>query len=113
MKRPLSEVCRQDLRRLRVQSLLAQIMHIVEEHICDHEPRNHRREVTNKLYDLFATEGVEVLTDYTRQEAGLPPRGPDGWTLEEIIALEKRRLEILNRPISFVVPFGAQEKAEG
>jgi hypothetical protein len=32
------------------------------------------------------------------------PRGPDGWTQEEIIALEGKRLEALTRPLAFTIP---------
>jgi hypothetical protein len=41
---------------------------------------------------------VEVVTDYTRQEAGLPPRDGKGWTMEELVALERKRLELMSAP---------------
>jgi hypothetical protein len=55
------------------------------------------------LRNVLNEEGVEIITDYTRQEMGLPPLGPDGWTIEEIIALEQKRLEMLTKPIQHFV----------
>lgn len=48
-------------------------------------------------------EGVEVLSDMDRQALDLPARGPDGWTPDEVIAMEARRLEILNKPLTMTV----------
>jgi hypothetical protein len=62
------------------------------------------RAITRKLEDLFRQDGVEVLTDYTRQEMGLPPRGPDGWTIEEIHAMERLRLERMMAPMPMFIP---------
>lgn len=66
-----------------------------------------RRDVYKALIELFHDEGVDVITDMTRADAGLPPRGPDGYTLDELVALEKRRLDILTAPIYATGPDGA------
>ena len=42
---------------------------------------------------------VEIVSDFDRQQYGLTPRGPDGWTMEEIVELEKRRLELMFAPM--------------
>ena len=57
------------------------------------------REVHSVLYSVLMAEGVEVVTDSLRQEIGLPARGPDGWTPDELLAMEKIRLEIMSRPM--------------
>ena len=56
------------------------------------------------LTDLLMEKGLEVISDYDREQAGLPRRGPDGWTADELVALEKSRLEMLFRPFSVTVP---------
>lgn len=43
--------------------------------------------------------GVEVLTDAYRASLGLPPRTTDGWTAEEIVALEQQRLKAMYEPM--------------
>ena len=55
------------------------------------------RHVKGELMEILMAQGVEIMTDRLRQEIGLPPRGPDGWTVEEIIALEQRRLDEMQR----------------
>ena len=57
------------------------------------------RQVSGIIRSVLTDQGVEVLTDRDRHEAGLPARGPDGWTIEEVLAYEKRRLELLMRPV--------------
>lgn len=83
-----------DLRKQRAMSLAAHIMQELRPYIDDREQgRAH-----DALLRLLYTEGVEVLTDHTRNEAGLPPRSGDGWTYDEIRALEQRRLEVMFNP---------------
>lgn len=42
--------------------------------------------------------GVEFVTDYDREQCGLPPRGPEGWTVEELMLLERVRLSRMLAP---------------
>lgn len=99
------QMMRQDMRRLRIQPLLHQILHIVTKHIGDEDRRRDaERAICNELFDKLYEEGIEIVTDHTRAAMGLPPRGPDGWTMEELIALEQKRLEMLTQPIRFIVP---------
>lgn len=104
---------RMNLRHERTKPLTHMILQIIRPHIRDDEEgRYYDREniifaeIEKQLQDV----GAEVITDYTRQEAGLPPRGPDGWTLEEILALEKRRMELLTRPLASVF-FPVEDKS--
>jgi predicted subunit of tRNA(5-methylaminomethyl-2-thiouridylate) methyltransferase len=100
----IDEALRVDYRRMRIQPLLHQILHIVSNHLSDDDyRRNAIRELHNELFDKLHEEGVEIVTDHTRAAMGLPPRGPDGWTAEEIMALEKRRLELMLAPIPPIV----------
>lgn len=108
MRTATQEMMRFDLRRRRADSLVAAVIHRLYPRIdaTDPEELPHRitRMVSDAMFEVMYEEGVEVLTDYTRQEAGLPPRGPDGWTMEEIVALEKRRLDLLTAPICMTIP---------
>lgn len=90
----ISGVDRLDHRRVRADRLLASIMQAIDPWI-DYERRS---DVYYALRDILYREGVEVLTDYDREMAGLPARGPDGWTIEEIIAWDRRLLMQLMQP---------------
>lgn len=87
-----------DLRKVRADQAVTSILHYI---LDRYVPSACREDAHRDLYQKFMEAGAEILTDAHRQEAGLPPRGPDGWTLEEIIALEKHRLEMLTKPLAF------------
>jgi hypothetical protein len=95
MKSALEEETRLNIRRVRSQ----QITHLIFHALRDFIPDDCQGRAMDALYRLLHDAGAEVVTDQTRAEAGLPPRGPDGWTVEELLALERRRLEIMTRPI--------------
>ncbi len=94
---------RVDKRRLRAQALTAHIMHIVGKYVDRDRERDCMRDLTRELLDELYARGVEIITDEDRIAAGLPPRGPDGWTMEEIVALEKRRLELMYAPMPPII----------
>jgi hypothetical protein len=90
-----------NLRRIRVQSLIAEILQIVGKHMSDEDRRrNAMRDLTYELFEAMEKAGVQIVTDETRREAGLPPRGPEGWTYEELVALEAHWLEVLRAPMA-------------
>jgi hypothetical protein len=89
-----------DLRRMRAESLTAAIMRVLDAYIAPEDRKYAASALLQELNDM----GVEILSDYERAEMGLPPRGPDGWTTEEIAALEETRLEMLLRPIAMTIP---------
>ncbi|MCK1322175.1 hypothetical protein IVA94_14990 [Bradyrhizobium sp. 156] len=103
------QMMRQDMRRLRIQPLLHEILHIVCNHLSDEDyRRNAMRELQHELFDKLYEMGAELVTDHTRAAMGLPARGPDGWTMEELIELEKKRLELLTQPIRHFIPADGQ-----
>ena len=104
------QIRRQDLRARRAMSLASAVMDKISHLICDCGEEPLRRVAHDAILDIFFQEGVEVLTDYDREQMGLQPRSPDGWTIDEIIALEKRRLEIMTRPLQMLVPIDATER---
>lgn len=93
-----------DRRRKRAQALQAAILQIVGKHLSDEDyRRNAMRALSYELFDKLYQEGVEIITDADRAEAGLPPRGPEGWTMEELLVLEERRLESMRCPVIVTV----------
>jgi hypothetical protein len=102
----MRESLRYDMRRMRAQQVLGYVMEALNPVFdrAEFDPHEIRRDTYDALAKLFMQEGVELLTEYHRQEMGLPPRGPDGWTVEEIIALEQRHLDALLRPIFVTLP---------
>jgi hypothetical protein len=109
MQTATEQLRRQDMRMYRAQSLMHAVLQRIDPYL-DPELGNHaRRDVYEALLKLFHDEGVDVITDAQRADAGLPPRGPDGWTIEEMMAIEKRRLDILTAPIYAAFPKEALE----
>lgn len=90
-----TEMARIDKRRLRAQPLLHLIMEKIRPHLRDDRDL---RFIHYEIWDALHAAGAEVITDDIRAQAGLPPRGTDGWTLEEIAALDRRMFELVNRP---------------
>ena len=89
-----------DVRENRARQMSAAVMSALNDHICYHS----RHDVYEALFELFTGNGVEVLTDYDREKAGLPARGPNGWTLEEVMAWERAKLDVLTRaPAPFII----------
>ena len=92
------QIERIDKRRMRAMALTAHIMQIVGKYDRDRE-RDCMRDLSYKLQEAMEKVGAEVVTDFDRQQYGLPPRGPDGWTMEEIVKLEQKRLEMMYAPM--------------
>jgi hypothetical protein len=102
--KPYDQIERINKRRMRAMSLTAQIMQLVGRYIPDDPERDLLKDLHYELLEALERHGAEIVSDFDRQEYGLPPRGPDGWTMEEIIALEQKRLEALTRPLQMIIP---------
>lgn len=83
-----------DMRRVRAQNLMGSIMQEISPFLQDDQ----RRDVHEAIYTLLWRKGVEVLTDHERHALGLPDRGNEGWTQEELQILELKRQELLLNP---------------
>lgn len=90
-------------RQMRAQRVAAAIMNEFDRRAVA-EDRHDRRRLYEALIDVLESEGVEIFTDHDRAVAGLPARGPDGWTLEEIAAFDCRMLDALLKPVTMIVP---------
>jgi hypothetical protein len=58
---------------------------------AQHPPHTNCRTITG--------HGYEILSDYQRSLLKLPPRGPDGWTVEEVLAWDAYRVASMFKPI--------------
>ncbi len=99
----LNRLAPHDRRMLRAQVLTAQVMRLADPYLCTHEGGNHRC-FYDELMKLFWNGGFDILTDADRAEAGLPIRGRNGWTVDELRELERYRLEAMMRPLTVTVP---------
>lgn len=99
----LDELMRRDRRARRAMAFVGAVMRVIDNQLRDRildDPEDRViRDIYEELTDLCRKEGVEILTDRIREDIGLPPRGPDGWTMEELLALEQRNLEVMRAPI--------------
>lgn len=106
-----------DLRRRRADVIAHNILHALEPWIerlerldewrsaetPEGEPRfsppKNRRDIYRAVFDLLYAQGMEVIADSDRAEAGLDWRNHKGLTNRELMILEERRLEVMRRPI--------------
>jgi hypothetical protein len=51
---------------------------------------------------MITGHGYEILSDYQRSLLKLPPRGSDGWTVQEILAWDSYRFEAAFKPVIMV-----------
>lgn len=86
-----------DLRRNRAMAMTAHVMQTIGKYITNDED-NFQRRASEDLFELFYENGVDIVTDQMRADAGLPPRGPKGWTEVELRIMEDKRTEAMLRP---------------
>ncbi len=86
---------RHDHRRHRARSITAMILQVLEKHLRhDADLQAIHDDLVKQLHDA----GAEIVSDLDRAQHGLPPRGPDGWTGDELRELEQARLTAMLRP---------------
>ena len=91
-----------DLRRMRAMELTSHIMQIIGKYITNYED-GYLKKAHQDLFDALYFAGVEVITDHVRSQNGLPPRGPKGWTNEELHIMEQRRIQAMLAPIPPII----------
>jgi hypothetical protein len=96
----MSEDMRLDLRYARAQ----QVTHALLQEVMDYIPSKYQSEAFRKIEDFAHKYGLEIVSDEMRQIAGLQPRDDKGWTPDELIALERARLEAMISRVSAIVP---------
>lgn len=88
-----------DRRRLRTNVLVAEVLQAIGPFLREDERVRGHEEASRILMHKFYEAGVDFLTDQDRAELGLSERGANGWTAEEVQALEAKRLEALMAPL--------------
>lgn len=73
------------------------IMQAIGKHIPD--DGSSRKYAMYDLIEALDKAGVDIITAEHRTAAGLPPRGPKGWTDHELRILEAKRMELLLSPM--------------
>lgn len=94
----IDEERRINLRQQRATALTAVTLKAIEPFL-DQGSDNVRRDAYYALMDLFMQQGVDIVTDHDRALLGLSPRTADGWTMEEIRAMDQLRLNTILPPI--------------
>jgi hypothetical protein len=86
-----------DIRKLRADAIAHEILRAIRPFLSD--DRDAERDATRAMQALLLKHGAEIVTDRVREDFGLPPRGPEGWTASELLAVEQIRLGMLLRPL--------------
>ena len=111
----LNESLRIDKRRMRAEALAHAIFQKVQPLLHRGDDNHLDRDAFYAIFEVCHAEGVEVLTDHRRAELGLRPRGPDGWTDEEVILMERTMQAMMLRqfsPIQFIADNPVAQKDE-
>lgn len=100
----MEQSSRQNLRQHRATGLAREIAKRIEQRLlrCDLSSRE-RTVIFYAALEILMEAGAELVTDRDWQDAGLPPRGQDGWTYEELAAMERKRIEVMTAPIRCMV----------
>lgn len=87
-----------EYRRTRASQITANVMQIIDRHLCDHGDSRAHRDASSALFETFYEAGAEIITDFDRSQVGVPPRGPYGLTAQEIQIMEATRIEAMLAP---------------
>lgn len=99
------KMLRMNKREYRAKVLASHIMQKISDALyeADQEHRNLNKYVHNALLETFMSEGIDIVSDIDRHQCGLPPRDEYGWTLEELYALEQKKLDLMMQPLPTVI----------
>ncbi len=92
---------RVDLRRRRAEVFVHHALQCIKPHLRDDADM---QKIFYDIFDAAYEAGAEILFDAERARLGLSPRGPDGWTDDEIRAYDSRFLLEMLKPISVTLP---------
>jgi len=92
-----------DRRRHQVMAIVALVMDAIGKHIPD-DGHSHKH-ATYDLLEALDKAGIDIITEEDRARAGLPPRGPKGWTHQELQIMDHKRLMVMLEPLPpMIVP---------
>lgn len=91
-----------DRQRQQTMAVVHFVMQAIGKHIPD--DGSSRKHATYDLFDALDKAGVEIITAEHRVATGLPPRGPKGWTNQELQIMEAKRMQAMLAPMpSFIM----------
>lgn len=88
-----------DRQRQQTMAMVHFVMSAVNKYIAPDE----RQYANRALYEALDKAGVDIITAEHRAAAGLPPRGPKGWTNHELQIMEAKRIEAMLSPMPPII----------
>ncbi len=79
------------------------VVHFIMSTINKYIPPEDREYARHDLFEAIQKAGVEIITAENRAAAGLPPRGPKGWTDHELHIMEAKRIEAMLAPMPPII----------
>jgi hypothetical protein len=89
-------------RSVRAEQILGLIMHIVHTHVD--VPHDAERDLVRELRDQLWADGAQMITEGDRINAGLPPRGIYGLTVDELCIIEAKLTMSMLHPAVTIFP---------
>ena len=86
-------------RRRWAHAVTSHIMHMIGKYLCDHGDAHGARDASSELFEALYESGAYIVTDSDRTAAGLLPRGPYGFTQEELAIMEAKRVQAMLGPM--------------
>lgn len=99
-KWPNARALTRDRRSLRASAVTAAVMVAIAQSV---PPDANMAKIAADVMSALYLEGVEIITEHDRIEAGLSPRGPDGLTKEELIIMDARLTLAMLAPLPALI----------
>ena len=103
----IDRTCRLNRREMRAMQVVAIVLEALDKsmpELRDHFGGRRVGSFSDELMRAFMDRGIEVLSDWHRSQLQLPARGPDGWTIPEIVAYEQLLTDMMVRPSVMIMP---------
>lgn len=91
------------LRQMRAQRITSQLMRILDKHLR-HDPDISLRKIHEDILDMFFKADVDIVTEIDRINAELPRRNAYGFTREEMVIMENKKIEAMLKPFPQLIP---------
>lgn len=95
-------------RHPRTQQVMSHAMHLLAPFL----KAGTEKQAYYTLADFFDSQGVQLITEAHRIEAGLPPRDHNGMTLGELKIIEAKMIETMLHPWPSVMKAAHDPRAE-
>ena len=106
----MMQIERQNLRYARAMKLTSAVMDRIDKYIPRRSEDYTPVKIHSEILEFLMAEGVELLTDFDRNEMGLAPRDSSGWTQQEIRAWDARLLMAALSPMPGFIPMEKKDE---